>query len=270
MGSHTLAGVSGMKIRVLVADDFPLFLDGVCAALEADRAFDVVARAANGTEAAERAAETAPDVVLMDMMMPGSTGGASIELVRERAPDTRVLAISASERIDMMQEAFRAGASGYVTKFARPRELREALVEVHGGGRVVSPALARHVLRPDPAQGAEGQLAGSGGPPEPTRERGAPAGGRGTGRRRGGGRAGCARADRAEPPRAGAGEDRRAPQVRARDLGHAARRSLNGRCAPGQPGASASPPALRNSAPPVARPRNHMRTNGSGAVGSSG
>ncbi len=139
-----------MRIRVLVADDFPLFLDGVCAALEADSAFDVVARAANGAEAAERAAETAPDVVLMDMMMPGSTGGASIELVRERVPDTRVLAISASERIDMMQEAFRAGASGYVTKFARPRELREALVEVHGGGRVVSPALARHVLRPDP------------------------------------------------------------------------------------------------------------------------
>ncbi len=138
-----------MKVRVLVADDFPLFLDGVCTALEADQAFDVVARAASGAEAAERAAETAPDVVLLDMMMPGCTGGAAIGLVRESAPDTPVLAISASERIDMMQEAFRAGAAGYVTKFARPRELREALIEVHGGGQVVSPALARHVLRPD-------------------------------------------------------------------------------------------------------------------------
>ena len=95
-----------------MADDFPLFLDGVCAALETDRAFDVVARAANGAEAAERAAETAPDVVLLDMMMPGSTGGAAIGMVRESAPDARVLAISASERIDMMQEAFRAGRVG--------------------------------------------------------------------------------------------------------------------------------------------------------------
>jgi DNA-binding NarL/FixJ family response regulator len=81
--------------------------------------------------------------------MPGCGGAEAIRLVRERAPDTRVLAISASERIDMMMEAFGAGASGYVTKFARPRELREAVIEVHGGGRVVSPALARTVLQPD-------------------------------------------------------------------------------------------------------------------------
>jgi DNA-binding NarL/FixJ family response regulator len=138
-----------MKIRVLVADDFPLFLNGACAALEADNALAVVARATDGTEAAERAAETRPDVVLLDMMMPGCGGAEAIRLVRERAPDTRVLAISASERIDMMMEAFGAGASGYVTKFARPRELREAVIEVHGGGRVVSPALARTVLQPD-------------------------------------------------------------------------------------------------------------------------
>jgi DNA-binding NarL/FixJ family response regulator len=154
-----------MRIRVLVADDFPLFLDGVCAALEADRAFAVVARAADGAEAAERAAETGPDVVLLDMMMPRCGGGEAIGLVRERAPGARVLAISASERIDVMQEAFEAGASGYVTKFARPRELREALIEVYSGGRVVSPALARRVLQPDggktpadPARGVPGLL----------------------------------------------------------------------------------------------------------------
>lgn len=138
-----------MKIRVLVADDFPLFLDGACAALEADRALAVVGRATDGAEAAERAADTQPDVVLLDMLMPGCGGGAAIRLVHERAPEARVLAISASERIDMMMEAFEAGAAGYVTKFARPRELREAVIEVHGGGRVVSPALARRVLQPD-------------------------------------------------------------------------------------------------------------------------
>ena len=64
-------------------------------------------RATDGAEAAERAAETAPDVVLLDMMMPGCSGGAAIRLVHERAPDARVLAISASERIDMMHGGLR-------------------------------------------------------------------------------------------------------------------------------------------------------------------
>ncbi len=185
-----------MKIRVLVADDFPLFLDGACAALEADNALAVVARAADGTEAAERAAETRPDVVLLDMMMPGCGGGAAIRLVRESAPDTRVLAISASERIDMMMEAFGAGASGYVTKFARPRELREAVIEVHGGGRVVSPALARRVLQPDARKSWKNHVAGRARVAERARERRASPGGPGADGRRGGGRAGraaCAR-----------------------------------------------------------------------------
>ena len=140
-----------MKISVLVADDFPLLLDGLCAALEADPAFEVVGRATDGIEAAARAAELSPDVVLLDMMMPRCEGPAAVALVRERSPRSGVLAISASERVDLVRDALDAGAAGYISKSARPQELRDAVVHVHGSRSLpfVSPGIADRVLRSD-------------------------------------------------------------------------------------------------------------------------
>jgi DNA-binding NarL/FixJ family response regulator len=139
-----------MKIRVLVVDDFPLFREGVSAALRADRAFEVVGEASDGVEAAEVAAELDPDVVLLDMMMPGCDGAAAVELLGERAPRSRVLAYSASLRIDLVREALAAGARGYVSKVAAADELRQAVVEVYGGAIAISRELADRVLRQDP------------------------------------------------------------------------------------------------------------------------
>lgn len=138
-----------MKITVLVADDFPLFREGVCAALRADPAFAVVGEAGDGIEAADLAGELDPDVVLLDMMMPRCDGAAAVDLLRQRAPRSRVLAISASGRIEVVREALGAGARGYVTKFARPAELRQAVVEVYGGGIAITRELAERVLRED-------------------------------------------------------------------------------------------------------------------------
>jgi len=140
-----------MKISILVADDFPLLLDGLCTALDADPAFDVVGRATDGVEAAERAAELAPDVVLLDMMMPRCDGREAIELVRSRAPGTRVIAISASERIELVRGALDAGAAGYVSKASLAHELRDAVVAVQGSPAkpYISPRIAERVLRSD-------------------------------------------------------------------------------------------------------------------------
>lgn len=131
-----------MKIRVLVADDFPMFREGVVAALRADPAFLVVGEASDGVEAAELARRHHPDVVLLDMMMPRSGGPEAIRLIRRNAPSARVLVISATQHSDLVSAALGAGAQGYLTKFAQPAELRQAIVEVHGGGRVVSDGLA--------------------------------------------------------------------------------------------------------------------------------
>ncbi len=125
-----------------MADDFPMFRQGVVAALHADAAFMVVGQASDGIEAAELARQVNPDVVLLDMMMPRCAGPEAIGLIRRSAPRARVLAISASAHSNLVSAALSAGAQGYITKFAQPRELRQAIVEVHGGGTVVSAGLA--------------------------------------------------------------------------------------------------------------------------------
>lgn len=131
-----------MRIRVLVVDDFPMYREGVIAALRADPAFVVVGEAGDGAEAAEQAQLHDPDVVLLDMMMPRCGGPEAIELISRHAPRARVLAVSASAHSDLVRSALRAGARGYLTKFVQPAELREAVIAVHGGATVVSDGLA--------------------------------------------------------------------------------------------------------------------------------
>jgi DNA-binding NarL/FixJ family response regulator len=140
-----------MKIRIVVADDFPLFRDGLTSALGADPALEVVGEAGDGVEAAELAGRLKADVVVLDMMMPRCGGAEAIELVKRAAPRARVLAISASGRVDLVREALDAGASGYVTKSAGARQLRQAVVEVYGGGISISESLIGRAVAEDAA-----------------------------------------------------------------------------------------------------------------------
>lgn len=144
-----------MRIRVLVVDDFPMFREGTVAALRADPAFVVVGEAGDAIEAAELARRHGPDVVLLDMMMPGCRGPEAVQLIRRQAPRARVLAISASAHSNLVSAALAAGAQGYLTKFAQPAELRQALVKVHGGGKVISDGLAAGFLRGGPGGSAD-------------------------------------------------------------------------------------------------------------------
>jgi DNA-binding NarL/FixJ family response regulator len=136
-----------MRIRVVVVDDFPLVREGLTASLQADPAIEVVGEAADGEAGLALARELRPDVVLTDMRMPGLGGPVLLARLREELPEARVLVVTASEKAETLLEAVAAGAAGYLTKRVSGRELRHAVITVHGGGSVITPALARHLLR---------------------------------------------------------------------------------------------------------------------------
>ncbi len=142
------------KVRVFLVDDHRLFLSGV----EAELAGSVeVVGTATDVEAAVRAIPVAaPDVVLVDVHMPGGGGRAVIEAVSASCPAVRFLALSVSDAAEDVIAVIRAGARGYVTKTIGPTELVDAIQRVHGGDAVFSPRLAGFVL--DAFAGTEGAL----------------------------------------------------------------------------------------------------------------
>lgn len=136
-----------MKIRVLVADDFPLVREGIAAALGHDPAFEVVALVGTGREALELAEELEPDVLILDLRMPDLGGLEVLDRLRESRPDIRVLVITASEQANTLLDAIAAGAAGYLSKRISGVELRQAVTTAHGGGSVITPSLACHLLQ---------------------------------------------------------------------------------------------------------------------------
>ena len=114
-------------IRIVVADDHPVYRDGLRALVARTPDIDLVAEAATGIEAVEAVERTAPDVVLMDIRMPGMTGIEATRTILERRPETRVLILTMSENDDSLFTAMRAGARGYLPKDAGSEELVHAI-----------------------------------------------------------------------------------------------------------------------------------------------
>lgn len=131
-------------LRIFLVDDHRLFLSGVRMELGED--FEVVGDAAEVDEAIAGIRTSAPDVVLLDVHMPGGGGRAVIEGVAATHPDVRFLALSVSDAAEDVIGVVRAGARGYVTKTIAPAELAEAIRRVHAGDAVFSPRLAGFVL----------------------------------------------------------------------------------------------------------------------------
>ena len=129
-------------LRVVIADDQPMMRAGFKAVLEATGNIHVVAEAANGEEAVAAAAEHAPDVVLMDIRMPGMDG---IEATR-RLPRQRVLILTTFGLDEYIIDALRAGASGFLLKDAPTQEVVEAVRAVAAGDAVLAPAVTRQLL----------------------------------------------------------------------------------------------------------------------------
>src|SRR3954453_601503 len=141
-----LGGRASMNIRLLLIDDFPLIREGFAAALESDPGLKIVGQADNGEEGLRLARELGPDVVVLDLAMPGMGGMTVLEKLRTELPDTKVLIMTANEKAQPLLDAVAGGAAGYLTKRSTREELRQAVITVHGGGSVISPMLAGHLL----------------------------------------------------------------------------------------------------------------------------
>ncbi|MGH3146928.1 MAG: response regulator [Rubrobacter sp.] len=133
-------------LRILVAEDHPLFRKGVISLLSSVPGLEVVDEATSGKEAVERAAELQPDVVLMDLQMPGGNGiEATREIVHE-SPSIRILVVTLFEDDESVFMALRAGARGYVLKDADEEDLVRGIQAVGRGEAIFSPAVAERVL----------------------------------------------------------------------------------------------------------------------------
>ena len=125
----------GKRIRVLVVDDHPLVRDWLQRVLENTGEFEIVGQATDGVEAIRMSENLRPDVVIMDLIMPGKGGVAACREIVELLPDTRVLVLTASTDDDAVMAAVAAGATGYVIKDAGLQDLVEAVRgRCHGAG----------------------------------------------------------------------------------------------------------------------------------------
>jgi len=138
-----------VSIRVLIVDDHAVVRSGLRRVLEAEDDIEVVGEAGDMRAAVFEARAQKPDVVLMDVVMPGPTGIEATPAVLKEAPETKVLVLSMQDDLQYVREAFSAGASGYVLKEAVDAEVVDAVREVSGGGRYVHPALGARLVAAD-------------------------------------------------------------------------------------------------------------------------
>lgn len=136
----------GEPIRVLVADDDEVFRKGLLALGELFPHIQIVGEAKEGYEAVEMAAELAPDIVLMDVRMPGISGIEATARIRESVPTTRILMLTVSDEEEDLFDALKAGAVGYVLKGTDLGELKGAVEAVYNGDSFVSPQMATKLI----------------------------------------------------------------------------------------------------------------------------
>ena len=150
-------------VRVLLVDDDHLMRAGLTAVLSSDETIDVVGEAPDGRTAVERAIELRPDVVLMDVRMPGLDGIAATRELLAVSPDAKVVVLTTFEQDDYIFGALSAGASGFLLKRTRPEELIAAIHAVAAGDSLLSPSVTRTVIQrlagqPAPDAGATARL----------------------------------------------------------------------------------------------------------------
>lgn len=136
-----------MSIRVLLADDHDLFLEGLARLLELEGDIAVVGRASNGMEAIALVESTKPDVVLMDINMPVVDGVEATKRILEQQPETGVVILTMYRQDQHVFQAIRAGARGYLLKNSRIEEVVAAIRAVKTGASLIDPAMTAKVLR---------------------------------------------------------------------------------------------------------------------------
>ena len=132
--------------RILLVEDHTLLRTGLRALLTQDPDFEVVGEAENGREGLRAAAALRPDVVLLDISMPGMNGIEAIGEIRRRSPGTRIIVLTIHKTDEYIDESLRAGANGYVLKDATQEELRTAIRTVMAGKTFLSPDVSARVV----------------------------------------------------------------------------------------------------------------------------
>lgn len=146
--------MSASRIRVLIADDHALLREGIRALLSLAADIEIVGEAGDGREAIEKCVALDPDVVLMDVAMPGLGGLEATLEIRKKCPRTLILVLTQYDDREYVTRFLKAGVSGYVLKKAAGSELASAIRNVFRGGLVLDPAIARDALRePSPEAG---------------------------------------------------------------------------------------------------------------------
>ncbi|HEY5788020.1 MAG TPA: response regulator transcription factor [Microlunatus sp.] len=138
--------VSPPVIRVVLADDHPVVRQGLSAMINSLAGFEVVGQASDGEAAVREAQLTRPDVVIMDISMPGLSGIEATQRLRAAVPSTAVLVLTMHDDDDTVFAAMQAGASGYLLKGAEQHEIADALRAVVAGQAIFGPGVAQRVL----------------------------------------------------------------------------------------------------------------------------
>ena len=144
---------TGGTIRVAVADDHPVVRDGLVAMLRSEPDFEVVGEAGSGPEAVRLVERLAPDVLLLDLEMPGLDGVGVLRRLRELLSPTRAIVFTVFDTDERIIAAVEAGAAGYLLKGVPRAEIFAAIRVVHGGGSLLQPVVATTVLRHVAARG---------------------------------------------------------------------------------------------------------------------
>ncbi len=134
------------KIRVLLTDDHTLFRQGMKTLISAEADMEVVAEASNGSEAVTKAAETRPDLILMDIGMTGLSSFEATRQIRRNRPETKILFLTMYDDEDYLVECMEVGAAGYVLKDSPVAHLVSAVRDVYRGGSYLSPRMLSHLV----------------------------------------------------------------------------------------------------------------------------
>ena len=134
------------KLKIVIIDDHPLFREGIKTIIARDRRFEVVDEAGNGREGLEKAVNLKPDVAVVDISLPDTTGLEVARKIRLQCPHTRVMILSMHSKIDYIVEAFQAGATGYVVKESATERLVQALGSVAAGEYYLDSSISQEVV----------------------------------------------------------------------------------------------------------------------------
>jgi len=131
------------RIKVMLVDDHAVVRSGLSAFLSVIPDLELIGEAENGDEAVRRCGLLNPDVILMDLMMPGTDGVTATRLIHEKYPAVHVIALTSFPEDDLVQKALQAGATGYLMKNVSARELADAIRAAHKGKMTLSPEAAQ-------------------------------------------------------------------------------------------------------------------------------